>query len=233
MGRGEPAPGSCRSSTSRRPSGGWPQSRPGRSSSAIVKRCRATDDSRLSRQHAVDSARDIITREHIMELSDKAVLITGGKRIGAAIAIELAARGMHVALAYNRSRTEAESVAKEIAASGRRAVALQADLSKARELSARSSSRRFPRSAGSTCSSTWRRSTPSCRSRRPMRRSGRRSSNVDLRAAFLCARAAVPHMRSAGGRTDRQLLRLGRGKRPSPVPGISRLLRRQERQSSA
>ena len=47
-----------------------------------------------------------------MELSDKAVLITGGKRIGAAIATELAARGMHVALAYNRSRAEAESVAK-------------------------------------------------------------------------------------------------------------------------
>ena len=39
------------------------------------------------------------------------LLITGGRRIGAAIAQELARRGMDVALSYNRSRVEADATA--------------------------------------------------------------------------------------------------------------------------
>ena len=164
-----------------------------------------------------------------MELSDKAVLITGGKRIGAVIATELAARGMHVALAYNRSRTEAESVAKEIAASGRRAVALQADLSKAESCGALveqavSSLGRLDVLVNmasvysvvpfdATDEAVW-------------------SSvvNVDLRAAaFLCARAAVP-LRSAGG--GRIVSYSDWVAKRVPVPRISRLLRRRKRSSA-
>src|SRR4051812_50208057 len=68
-----------------------------------------------------------------MELRDRAALITGGKRIGAAIAIELAGRGMDIALSYNRSREEAEAAASAIRAAGRRAVLIPANLSQAGE----------------------------------------------------------------------------------------------------
>jgi len=38
-----------------------------------------------------------------VELTNRAAVITGGKRIGAAVAVELARRGMDVALSFNRS----------------------------------------------------------------------------------------------------------------------------------
>ena len=63
-----------------------------------------------------------------MELSDRVVLITGGKRIGAALATELARGGADVALAYRTSRTEAEETADAIRVLGRRTAVLQADL---------------------------------------------------------------------------------------------------------
>ena len=65
-------------------------------------------------------------------LSGKAAIITGGKRIGAAIALALAERGMNVALSFNRSRSEAERIATDIEAAGHRALIYQADLSRRR-----------------------------------------------------------------------------------------------------
>lgn len=56
-------------------------------------------------------------------------LVTGaGKRLGAAMAVYLARRGFDVAVHYASSEAEAASVAAEIAALGRKAVAVQADL---------------------------------------------------------------------------------------------------------
>ena len=56
-------------------------------------------------------------------------LVTGaGKRLGRAMALYLAGRGHDVAVHYAASRDEAEAVATEIRAMGRRAVTLQADL---------------------------------------------------------------------------------------------------------
>ena len=49
-----------------------------------------------------------------MDLTNRAALITGGKRIGAAVAVELAARGMDIALSYNRSQHEAEATAQAV-----------------------------------------------------------------------------------------------------------------------
>ena len=63
-----------------------------------------------------------------MQIAGGAALITGGKRIGAAIARALAAAGMDVALSYNRSRDEAESTAAEIVGMGRRAHVGRADV---------------------------------------------------------------------------------------------------------
>ena len=59
-----------------------------------------------------------------------AALVTGaGRRIGRAIALDLAAQGWHVAVHHNRSADEAAEVVAEIEAGGGRAVALGADLS--------------------------------------------------------------------------------------------------------
>ncbi|MGO1118698.1 SDR family oxidoreductase [Rhodovibrionaceae bacterium A322] len=58
-------------------------------------------------------------------------LVTGaGKRIGRAVALDLAEQGFAVAAHYNSSATEAESLVAEITAKGGKACALQADLSK-------------------------------------------------------------------------------------------------------
>jgi NAD(P)-dependent dehydrogenase (short-subunit alcohol dehydrogenase family) len=56
-------------------------------------------------------------------------LVTGaGKRLGRAMALYLAGRGHDVAVHYASSASEAEAVAGEIRAMGRKAVTLQADL---------------------------------------------------------------------------------------------------------
>ena len=66
-----------------------------------------------------------------------AALVTGAaKRIGRAIALDLAAAGWDVALHYRSSRAEAEALVAEIAAAGGRAVALGADLERESETEA-------------------------------------------------------------------------------------------------
>ena len=64
-----------------------------------------------------------------MELQNRAALITGGRRIGAAIAVDLARRGVDIALSYNRSSREAEEAGAAVRAAGRRAFLIRADLS--------------------------------------------------------------------------------------------------------
>jgi len=65
-----------------------------------------------------------------MELDGKFALVTGGaRRVGRAIALALARGGANVAVHYNSSAAEAEKVAGEICAIGRRAETIQADLS--------------------------------------------------------------------------------------------------------
>ena len=64
-----------------------------------------------------------------MDLSGRVALITGGRRIGAVVATELARGGADVALVYRRSRTEAEETADAVRALGRRVFLVQADLS--------------------------------------------------------------------------------------------------------
>ena len=60
----------------------------------------------------------------------KTALITGGSRgIGAATARTLARAGCAVAINYHHSRREAEDLAAELAAEGRPALAVQADVS--------------------------------------------------------------------------------------------------------
>ena len=63
-----------------------------------------------------------------------AALVTGAaKRIGRALALDLAAQGYAVAVHYHHSAAEAAAVVAEIAQAGGRAVALQADLAQEAE----------------------------------------------------------------------------------------------------
>jgi NAD(P)-dependent dehydrogenase (short-subunit alcohol dehydrogenase family) len=133
-----------------------------------------------------------------LQLADKAVLITGGRRIGAVVAEALARRGMDVAVSYNRSTTEADATAAAVRAAGRRAAVLQADLSRgdqcaplvdraAAELGRldvliHMASRYHSVALDAADESEW-----------------DAALAVDLKAGFLCARAAVPHMQRAGG----------------------------------
>ncbi|ONM47749.1 SDR family NAD(P)-dependent oxidoreductase [Nocardia donostiensis] len=69
------------------------------------------------------------------DLTGKVALVTGGSRgIGAAIARRLAAEGADVALTFQNSEAQAKSVAAQIEALGRRAVALRADSAAAAEV---------------------------------------------------------------------------------------------------
>jgi len=64
-----------------------------------------------------------------MEIEGRVALVTGAaKRIGRALAIRLAEEGMDVAVHFRNSAAEARQVVARIEESGRRAVALQADL---------------------------------------------------------------------------------------------------------
>lgn len=68
-------------------------------------------------------------------LEGKKALVTGAaRRIGRAIALELARAGADVAITYNTSKAEAEGAVKEIQARGVSSFAARADVSKARDV---------------------------------------------------------------------------------------------------
>ena len=133
-----------------------------------------------------------------MDLQNKVALITGGKRIGLVVARDLAARGVDVALSYARSRAEADRAVDAVRAAKRRAAAFQVDLA-------------HPDGAAALVQSvvdTFGRldiliNMASVYQQRPFAdltvANWDAVMNVDLRAAFLCAHAAAPHMRAQGG----------------------------------
>jgi 3-oxoacyl-[acyl-carrier protein] reductase len=68
-------------------------------------------------------------------LSGRTALVTGASRgIGQAIALALAAEGADVAVNYRASADKAEAVAAAVRATGRRAVAIQADVADAAQV---------------------------------------------------------------------------------------------------
>lgn len=72
-----------------------------------------------------------------MDLNGKTALVTGGaKRLGRAIAIELARQGCLIALHYGRSRAEAQATARQIRALGEACLLYRADLSKPAQVKA-------------------------------------------------------------------------------------------------
>lgn len=66
-----------------------------------------------------------------LDLRGKRALVTGaGKRVGRAIAIALGREGMHVAVHYNSSPTEAEDTCRAVRDAGGQAFSIRADLSR-------------------------------------------------------------------------------------------------------
>ena len=132
-----------------------------------------------------------------MQLAGCAALITGGKRIGSAIAVDLARRGMDVALSYNRSRREADETAAAVRAAGRRAFVLAADLSDAPACEALVTG-----AAAALGRLDVLVNMASVYAAVPLEETDERAwdrvVDVDLKAAYLCARTAIPHMRAAG-----------------------------------
>ena len=133
-----------------------------------------------------------------MELRDRVALITGGKRIGAAVAIHLARRGMHVALSYNRSRVEAEAAATAIRDAGRQVVLIQANLAQASECQrlVQDTVKQLGRldvliNMASVYASVAFDELDEAKWDAVV--------DVDLKAAFLCARAALGPLKAAGG----------------------------------
>ena len=133
-----------------------------------------------------------------MDLVDKVALITGAKRIGLVVGAELAARGVDVALSFSRSRAEAEQAAERVRAASRRAAVFQADLANPDACAALIA--RVVESLGRLDILI---NMASVYIQRPFDELSAADWNavldVDLRAAFLCAHAAAPHMRKAGG----------------------------------
>jgi NAD(P)-dependent dehydrogenase (short-subunit alcohol dehydrogenase family) len=133
-----------------------------------------------------------------MLLSNRVVLLTGAKRVGASVATAVAERGADVALSYNRSSAEADETAAAVRKLGRRALTVRADLGDpaACEALVATVGKEFGRldvlvNMASVYQSvpfdqfdfaTW-----------------EKQLNVDLRATFLCSRAAVLLMRKNGG----------------------------------
>jgi NAD(P)-dependent dehydrogenase (short-subunit alcohol dehydrogenase family) len=130
-------------------------------------------------------------------LHDRVALITGGKRIGVAIANDLIRRGMHVAMCYRRSREEAEAVAQTARSIGRRAAAIQADLTRAEDcasLVARTVSELGRLDVLINMASVYSQVDLDATDERVWDS----VVDVDLKASFLCAKAALPHLRACG-----------------------------------
>ena len=133
-----------------------------------------------------------------MDLQDRVALITGGRRIGASVATELARRGADVALVYRTSRAEADETADAVRDLGRRALTIGADLASADacdravadtvdglgrlDVLVNMASRYRATAFDELTVDDW-----------------DQQMAIDLRAAWLCARAAVPHMRRVRG----------------------------------
>jgi NAD(P)-dependent dehydrogenase (short-subunit alcohol dehydrogenase family) len=156
-----------------------------------------------------------------MDLKGTVALLTGAKRIGAVVAEQLAKRGVNIALCYAHSRAEADAAIERVRAQGVRGEIFQADLSDPPacaevvdqvaktfgrlDILVNMASVYKERALNDLTVADW-----------------NANLDVDLRAAFLCAKAAIPHMRRQGGgrivNFSDWLARSGRPRYPGYLP---------------
>ena len=133
-----------------------------------------------------------------MDIAGKVVLITGAKRIGSSVAGALARRGADISISYNRSVKEAERAAASVREAGQSGLITQADVTNAGDCR---------RLIDATASGLGRLDVlinmASTYVSKPLDELGEadwdRALAVDLKGAYLCALAAVPRLRAAGG----------------------------------
>ena len=133
-----------------------------------------------------------------MKLTDAVAIITGGKRIGRVVARELAQRGADLVLSYRGSKAEAEATAADVEAAGRRATIVQADVADPADCAAivAHAVETFGRLDVLVNMASIYRSQPLDQVTAEYWAA---DLDVNLRSAFLCSHAAIPHMRRAGG----------------------------------
>ncbi len=133
-----------------------------------------------------------------MELNGRVALITGGKRIGGAVAMALAEGGADVACVYRTSAQQADATARRVRALGRRGLSVAADLARPQDCE---------RAVAEVVSALGRLdilvNMASHYAKQPFDTltvdDWNHQLDIDLRSAWLCAQAAVPHMRRASG----------------------------------
>jgi len=129
---------------------------------------------------------------------DKVALITGGARIGAAIAEALARRGCHVALTYRSSRRAVQGTVLKLRSLGVRALAVKADLSRSPGAAAavEATHAAFGGPDIMVCMASVYEET---RFDRLDHAAWRRNIEVDLTSAYHLALEAAPLMKARGG----------------------------------
>jgi NAD(P)-dependent dehydrogenase (short-subunit alcohol dehydrogenase family) len=133
-----------------------------------------------------------------MLLTDRVVVITGGRRVGPAMAGAVARRGADVVVSYNRSKSEAAEAAARVTDAGRRSVVVQADVSDPRACEAlmAEADRQLGRIDVLVAMASVYEPVP-IEALTP--EVWRQQVGVDLDGTFLCAMAAIPYLRRAGG----------------------------------
>jgi NAD(P)-dependent dehydrogenase (short-subunit alcohol dehydrogenase family) len=131
-------------------------------------------------------------------LAGKVALVTGSaKRIGRSVALRLAEEGADVVVNYRRSKADADEVVGKVAAMGRRALAVQADVARKADVTALFASveKEFGRldilvnNAGIFFPAKFEELTEE---------QWDRILNTNLKSQFLCSQAAAPLLRRSG-----------------------------------
>ncbi|MCS6806379.1 MAG: SDR family oxidoreductase [Acidobacteriota bacterium] len=133
-----------------------------------------------------------------MHIQDKVALITGGARIGRTVAVTLAQAGADVVLTYHRSRDIAQATVRDVQQQGRRAIAVQTDVSQAEQV------RALVAQALSVFDGIdiliYMASVYEHKSYEDLTEADwDRNLNVDLKGAFLCVREVESSMKARGG----------------------------------
>lgn len=134
-----------------------------------------------------------------MELRGRVALVTGaGHRVGRAIAVALGGRGMRVAVHYNAAADGADETVREIAQAGGEGVTFSGDLRNPDAITALASNvvKRFGALDVLVNSAAIMVRTPFGEITAPQ---WDEIMSINLRAPFLLAQAAAPHLRAARG----------------------------------
>jgi len=133
-----------------------------------------------------------------MDLNNRVVIITGGKRIGRVVAQQLAERGADLVLSYRGSKSEAEATVADVQARRRQAVAVAADVSKAADCAAlvAAADTAFGRVDALVNMASVYGSKPFDELTEA---DFDRDLAINLKSAFLCSQSAIPVMKRTGG----------------------------------